>query len=72
MARSYMKSPQNDLDSFKKEVLMKFYEVNRALSEQGQMISDLKQNGLNMSASTVDLKPEPISSEMLRNLRKDM
>jgi|JI61114C2RNA_FD_contig_71_705883_length_1116_multi_2_in_0_out_0_2 hypothetical protein len=66
-----MKGPQSDLESFKKEVLIKFHEVNRALSEHSQQLTDLKQSSLNMSTSTIDLKPEPITSDMLRNLRKD-
>lgn len=66
-----MKSPQNDLESFKKEMLIKFHEVNRTLSEHGQQLNELKQSTLNMSSSTIDLKPDPISSDMLRNMRKD-
>jgi hypothetical protein len=52
-----MKGPQMDLESFKKEMLIKFHEVNRTLSEHGQLISDIKQNSLNTSVSTIDFKP---------------
>jgi hypothetical protein len=52
-----MKTPQIDLEGFKKEILIKFHEVNRTLSEHGQLINDLKQSSINTSASTIDFKP---------------
>lgn len=38
MTRSYMKPTGEDIGAFKKEMLIKFHEVNRALSEHGQLI----------------------------------
>ena len=44
--------------------------MNRTLSEHAQLINDFRQNSLNSTNSSVDYK-DTLTSDMLRNLRKD-